>query len=253
MKIKLFSLIFFIFFSPFLQAGSDQEAFLRAAVQYKNHNWSGALMYYQAMQVNGPAVWYNKGNCFFYLKQYPDALVCWLRAQKEANSTLITASMRNIAHLNNLVNKPVASSLFDSLSSFIIRKTAAFSLCMIQLLLLGALYALWFVIRRYWMKKSFMSPHILLQFIFFIIGIGSLTTVYGIRYLHQTQSIAVVMQDNAQVFVGPSTNYQHSATLQSMDIVVLKQTINDWYKLSYEKNTGDKVIGWIQKDTITII
>jgi len=62
-----------------------QEFFLRANKEYNNKRFDQAYKLYTTIDPKGRAVWYNLGNCNYELKKYPDALICWRRAQQEAS------------------------------------------------------------------------------------------------------------------------------------------------------------------------
>jgi tetratricopeptide (TPR) repeat protein len=66
-------------------AGNVQEVFLKGNVAYLAGNIDGALKLYQTIDPKGPAVWYNLGNCYYRIGNYPEAIVAWRRAQKDAS------------------------------------------------------------------------------------------------------------------------------------------------------------------------
>jgi hypothetical protein len=54
---------------------TDQETFLQANNAYSKKDFKQALYLYQHIENKGAAVWFNMGNCWYYLEQYAEALL----------------------------------------------------------------------------------------------------------------------------------------------------------------------------------
>lgn len=233
--IIIFILTFFSIYSISLKAGVDEELFLSASHHYKNKEWEKALEDYTKMTEKGPAVWYNMGNCCYYMNNNFDAFVYWRRTQKYSHNVLYSLAEKNIALLQPVIEKNNISKIKKMLST----PFFAVPLFIYQSMLIILWYALYMVFKKYWLKTFLKIILIILSFL----TIGLIIHM-SVLYLNSQTCFAIVQQD-CSVHTGPDTTYQIIDTLNKQNEIIIQSSDPLWYKIVYNQKSG-----WVLKENI---
>ena len=130
-------------------AGTMQETFLKGNAAYLAGKMDEALKLYQSMEPKGPAVAYNMGNCYFRIGKYPEAIVQWRRAQKDASWRDFAVLDSYIAQSYDALGIVRDQSFMTRMQTWLARPLALFSIFVLQLLFLFCWIGLFFVYRDY--------------------------------------------------------------------------------------------------------
>ncbi|MEX0940447.1 MAG: hypothetical protein WDZ41_03735 [Candidatus Babeliales bacterium] len=235
MKIKYFLLSITVLFLMQVQA-NDQEIFLQANHIYHENNFEEALKQYQAIEQKGPSVWYNMGNCNYYLKNVADSLICWRRSQLTGNSTIHRLAQQNIDDLHKELKHTMPSSynFFDMLQAW----SMSFPLFLWQCMFLLAWVFLFLMGSAYPRKGS--------RLLTFIFGISALAlaVMLIVKYTATTKDIGIIIKETP-LYISPSNRVNVQATMYEGQEVVITQKHNAWYKINHDIH-----IGWIPDDAV---
>lgn len=218
-----------------LYPGSEEELFLRANKCYEQ-DCEQALALYQSMQHKGQAVWYNMGNCFYRLGDYPQACFCWKKAERGATHREFCDIARNQSELAHTLGKSVTNNWWYPLYWFICSCVSGASLFALQMFFLLCWYLL-FTIGRY-SKKMLM---VFMVSVLMMIGLG-----LGVKYKEISDCVAIVVKPTS-VFAGPDTNYHALAQLDAADQVVVQEEKDGWYKIKHPAG-----MGWIVAEAVLV-
>jgi tetratricopeptide (TPR) repeat protein len=232
--------VFFITPNTALAEYYDQSPLFRQANKlYQKEDMSQALELYNQISEKGYAVWYNMGNCYYYLADYARAMACWRRAQHQVNSLAeFDATQHNI----ELAAQALGKKQQKNMLSFVLRRSAKaispfvaqlfFILCSCALLLLG--------------KKLYAEGRF-----------GTLSTLGGcwvllsllvlLHYDEHTMN-GIVVTDSAVVRAGPHEERQTIGVLPQGYCVAVKQKQSAWYNVA-----ADGMAGWISAQDIEVV
>lgn len=219
-------------------AGPDEEAFLHANHLYHALEYDKALGLYDSVRNKTHGVWYNRGNCFFYLRNYPAALCSWEKAKSGSSTQELKMIEHNkdlvFAQLNKKADTRVMNRFFNYLSLYLSYRS-------MQLLFL----LLWYAVLLLAYKKALVRKWHTLVVCFIVFVSGIFLSCYAV---HALRIQAIVMNDQAPFFAGPSDQFPCRGMLNSADYVEVKDAREGWYKVRYFDT-----IGWMKADMLEII
>ncbi len=224
-------------------ARNAQELFLRANKCYERNEWQKAVDTYDAIGRKGRAVWYNMGNCLYKLHQYPDALVCWKRAQKGATAAESYDITRNIHAAVCKLGKTEHDTWWERWYNFIQRGAGFFSLLTLQLIFLLAWFLLFFG-ARWWVKQRWYFSQALLLVVGVLFSGTSLFVVYR---AHQ-YPVGIVLKKRVSLFAGPNQDYHVLDTVHCADEVKICEEHPGWYKVLCHGT-----LGWIAAADVKVV
>ncbi len=226
-NIKAVIIIFLIVTVTQLRAETAQKLFVRAGRAYNSGDFKKALEMYQAMNAKGPGVWFNIGNCFFALQNYPQAIVSFKRAQREAPSALVRAIDQHMQASYQQLGKQNDQNWFLSTIEPWAYISPPF---LYQLLFLISWYALWLVIIR----RRKIRFHL-----FFLITLFLLLMLFGsillVHYYAHTKGIVI---KESRLLAGPHEQYDVLKDLFLLEDVRITEARKDWYKVTTQNHTG---------------
>jgi len=220
----------------------QEELFLRGNKHYAEGEHEKALTSYQLIERKGPATWYNLGNCYYHLQNYPVAIVCWKRALKGASSSMLHAIDDNCVTLYRQIGKEYAITRWHYLARWFMQKVMSIPLLWWQLSFLCS-----------WIMLLFLLPAILVRTRYVVavalmVIICMITAGFVVRFVGENKKYAIVMQDEAPIRAGPAIDYAVIETSCSLDELQVVTECNDWIKVS----RGTKR-GWMPVDAVEII
>lgn len=221
-------------------SGNDEEFFLRANKCCKQHDWSQALTVYKSINQKGSLVWYNMGNCCYYLKNYTEALICWKRAEQGASYTIYAQSKHNQHILARQLNRVVPVVWTQQLYDFFVYNLLKISLLFLQALFLFCWF-FFFFLKRYWGERFF-AVALIMATLSGLVGTGIV-----VKY-KQMNKIGIIIVDSTKIFSGPSQEYHVLDMLNHIDQVTIQDVKFNWYKIKY--TTG---VGWVLADTVQVV
>ena len=236
------SYVALLFFCALINAGNDEEFFLRGNQRYAHKNYDDAFNSYEMISKKGSAVLYNMGNCCFHKGDYAQALVYWSRAQVGATAQEYALIAQNKEHVAHLLGKEGNASAQQKIVIFLQALLPYISLFLLQLMFLLCWYFCLFLLRkqRIRLKKTIVSC-VSIAMMFF----GSLLHVH---YVQQKTQGAIVVKKDAQLLVGPDKGFQALCPLVYAHNVAVKERREGWYKIQYAD-----MIGWVEADMVQII
>lgn len=222
-------MLFMLMLATYGLHATTQESFLRANQLYHNKDYERALTTYNQIASKSSATWFNMGNCYFYLKDYPRALWAWRHAQRAHPTAQIYAQAeKQIVQVKHLLGLATCtrSSFFD-----LIKRTP---LVYIQLFFLLCWFSLMAAILWYcYCRKN--KRLILLAGLMFL-GAGA-ALWYAFK---ASNAVTAICNQNTTVRTGPHQKYPVIDTLKQGLEVVVKNQRNSWCKIEHES-----LIGWI--------
>jgi len=211
---------------------ADQETFLKANAYYKEGLFEQARDAYQSIAPKGVAAWYNLGNSYYQMSQYPQALAAWYQALTHAKLNDSARIEHNIAIAQNKLAVEEKVGSIDTVKRYV----STVSFLGLQLLVIALWYITLFLLvyskycRRWWLLTilGFLNC-----FLFFILLL---------RYQIMHERYAVIVQPNALLRVGPDTTFHPLQQIPVGKRIAIKEQQIAWVKVS----TADGSQGWIE-------
>ena len=214
---------------------NDQELFLQGHNAYKKMEYQQASQQYNQIKDKGYAVWVNLGNCAYHLGDYPQAYVCWLRAQNDAPFSLQSTIEKNY---NLLTTEHDAKLVSQSVCHQIAVRTHPLLIQLCTALFWILLW--WLIVSGRWKKQVLMAS-----------TIGMLALVCGMFTLmcYKTNSHKyAITSDKVVVYSGPNEQYHAVGEINKMSKVCVQEAHEDWYKIRF-----GSTVGWIlNRDIICV-
>lgn len=220
----------------------QEELFLQGNKHYVQCEHEKALASYQLIERKGPAAWYNMGNCYYHLQQYPIAIACWKRAFKGASSAMLHAIDKNCATLYCKIGKEFAITKRHYLMRWFMQKVMNIPLLWWQLSLLCSLIILLLILPSLFIHARYFSALALM------IATCMFTMSFVVRFVGESKKYAIVMHDKAPIRAGPAQDYAVIETSRVLDEFQVIAESDDWIKVS-----GGVKRGWMPVDAVEII
>ncbi|HRB92967.1 MAG TPA: tetratricopeptide repeat protein [Chitinophagales bacterium] len=225
-----------------------KDLFQTANVYYKNKQYEEAEKLYLLIlnkDKNNVNVYYNLGNTYFHLKQFPQSILYYEKAKKlQPDNAHI---LHNIEHTNNKIfNKIEFSKEF-----FVSKKIKGFAhtksstswsiYLIVAFWLTSILLAIYFFLNKKWaFKLGLFCCFTSIVFAYFTY------TTYKSEYRND---FAILMQSNSYLHKSPVEQSISSVLIIAGTKVQILDTDKNWCKI---KLPNDK-IGWIQIATLKFI
>ena len=236
-NIKAGIIIFLLATVVQLHPETAQKSFVHAGRAYNTGSFKKALGMYQAMNEKGPGVWFNMGNCFFALQNYPQAIVAFKRAERGAPSALLKAIDQHMHVSYRQLGKQKDQNWFlSTIESW----AYMFPPFLYQLLFLISWYALWLVIIR----RQKIRFHL-----FFLTTLSLLLMLFGsillVHYYAHIYTKGIVIKES-RLFAGPHEQYDVLKELSLLEDVHITESRKGWYKVATQNQTGWVAAGSIE-------
>lgn len=233
---KLFLVLLLCVFEIFGQ--NNQETFLQANKCYQEKQFEKALNLYTKIKNKGAVIWYNMGNCHYQLGHESDALVCWMRAQKEAPSSLQENIAYNIDVVVNGENQSHESTGFAK----IIMRLEHVSTLLLQLVFLLLSFVLFLVIRLSKHSKKYKVASFVL-----CVMMAPLAGLIGYKFAYSNQELAIAHRET-KLFAGPNAKYHVIGSIAQNVQLAVQEKHDNWYKVTHRE-----IVGWINADDVVMI
>lgn len=239
---KNFVILLLVYASAVYTKQNTQEIFLRANKEYKETHFQKARELYESIEHKGRAVWYNLGNSLYQVKEYPQAIAAWRRAQEGAS----LEELKNIEYNINCAREQAGYSHIKYSTWYRLLRASALlvPLVLIQIAFLLSWYLLFWalVIRRG--TKGILHMILITILLCIIVWLGA---ALSIHYKESLCTKAVANQQTA-VYAGPHDKYHVVGGLVSTDELNIVEQRTGWCKIMH-----DQVYGWVPIYNITII
>lgn len=224
-----------------MPAAHNHDAFQKAHKMYQEGSWKEALDTYNAIEPKGKGVWYNMGNCYYQLKEYPQAIVCWKRSLPGATSIECDDVACNIEHALEKCGaiKQSPSFVYTILTAI----SSSLPHGVWQFLFLAAWYTLfifWFWGERYARRLLIMAVSF-----FMSMCIGLLLFV---SYQNSERTCGIILSKHSDILSGPHENFDVLDTLEQGEEVVIQEKRPSWYKVKSLRSSG-----WIPANRVEVI
>jgi len=255
-KIFVLLLIIFSFNSLYAESYSNKaKTFFKKGLSLKNTQSSEkyfelAIKNYKLIlnnNIKNGFVYYNIGNCYFYLKKYGNAILYYRKAQKyiPTNKNLIKNLKLTISKIDNKIKVEQSEKLIKLLFFYhyiFSLKTKTIILFYFTLLI--------FILQiiKLFKNKNFLNWVKITLMIFSIIFLGSIiVNIYDLKYSKN----GVIIKDSVVARKGDSINYEpafEEPLNQGIEFKILEKK-DDWLKVKLENGS----ICWLNKNFIGII
>lgn len=216
---------------------SDKEQINDAVKAYKKGDFTTAKTSLQTVKNPTPATWFNLGHCYYALGDRTNAIVCWLRADR--NATI--AERREHEH-----NRIRAGDLPDYKESRW-QRAAVWLVFGIPPLLLQIL-VIFACITLCWVCVIYLPRRWRIMWIFLsILLIVTCGSILFMRW-YSDQPYGLVIQQ-ASLHCGPDDRYATIANIAPLQRVNVLSRHNDWMHVQYK----DGCIGWVKQDILEIV
>lgn len=242
---------------PAAVAGVAASVGEQAQMEYQEGNFRKAIELLEAEikahaaqgQVS-PQLYYNMGNAYFRVNEFPEAILNYERAQ------LYAPGDRDIRHNIKYANTKIEDKILtadnfifqiwaEAIQNLLPSNTWAVISIVLFLLFAGSLF-LFFFSPRLWFKKAG-----------FYAGIAALvllicTNLFAVNQKRkiENRNTAIVMAGSAPVVSSPtSSGSKELFVLHAGTKVVINKSDGNWYEIEI----ADGNIGWIQKEMIEVI
>lgn len=226
-----------------IAAGTMQETFLKANAAYQAGNIDASLKLYQSIEPKGPAVWYNLGNCYYHMGNYPEAIVAWSRARCDASWHDRTTLDAYIAQSYEALGMGQQQSFMMLLYARILDVASICSLLLLQLLFLLCFVALLFLL-----------PRLLRQSRYYVITIVSVITILIgllciVNYREQKYPQGIVTKNSISVYAGPGQDYARVTEAKMLDKMRVYESREGWLKVHFAQFG----YGWVAIADLAVI
>lgn len=242
----------------------DEELFLQGNSFYQQREYAQALSFYEAIKHKGRAVFYNRGNCYYYMQKPLEAFVGWCRARKGATYKEYDASVAACCALKEELSSGAYGGQLSGVGSttqgklctgsFFERLYTPISLLALQILF-GCLWYVFFLVLFFYKRvvrgrSRFKRSGLFLLYLLcilmsmFFMGFGVVT-----KYKKEWYPHAIVCVPQASLFAGPHKKYPVLRVLPCMEEVVVREKISGWCRLDINNTSG----GWIEDTKIEIV
>ena len=171
----------------------DQEKFLQSVESYNSGQVSEAKEILNSIAKKNGAVFYNLGNCQYHLKNYPQAILNWRKAQ-------VGTQFGQYLKLETLIAKAEENLKINSgktAKTYLLALASGWSTLAIQLLLL--LFWILFLINIFYFKHRFRVLVAVFLFSFILL--------VGFLYFYKSNHRFVVPMEPINLMAGPKGDY----------------------------------------------
>ena len=225
----------------------DNELFLQGNAYFLQGKFGKAQDCYEKIVQKKSAVWHNMGNCYFNQKNNVKALICWKRAEKNANfrqlGKLLASECVVLEQLNHPCDKIIARS-FKRIVLGVPKTIMQMGLLLFLILFLMIWYR--FFIQRKDPKSVLLCKKQHLKWL--LLGIVFMSLMILKKENYQQRKEAIVTKKEASVLVGPSITYVEKMVLPLGCIV---QIIDE--KENMIKITSPQGSGWVSSNDVEIV
>ena len=230
---KKVCIIFLLCCAAWAAADSDEEMFLRGNQLYNQEKYDDALSTYQRISKKNNAVWYNIGNCFYLLHDYNNAYAFWRKAALSCSTAQYKSVMTNIATAEQRLGKKrtVVDYLWymiDGWQPLIVQLIFLFFRCIL-----------------FWRVATWYKQGRKIALIAFILCMSVSALALGLKYCHMQQRRAIVVLEQAPVFIGPNSEYQQLELFEKGAEVKVIGRREQWIKIK-----SNRLKGWIAQDNV---
>lgn len=196
-----------------------------------------------------PELYYNLGNAYFRVNDFPEAILNYERAQ------LYDPGDRDIKHNIEYAQTKIEDKIltadnfflqiwFEGVQNLLTSNAWARISVVFFLLFVGCLFLFFFSPVLKFKKVGFYLGIVLFVFLIF-------TNIFAVSQKRkiENRNTAIIMAGSVPVVSAPNTTSKELFTLHSGTKVVITKTDGNWC----EVEIADGSVGWIQKDKIEII
>jgi tetratricopeptide (TPR) repeat protein len=243
---KIYIFLFFTQMSLFVFSSVEQDL-QKANEYYQQKNYVASkniLLKLISEKHENASIYYNLGNCYYHLQEYPKSILYLEKAKKNAPADKSIEHNLMLANKNGLKKNEYDSQffLFQWANQFFISKnTTTWSMLFLIIFWLFAIFGtVYFFTRKLIFRTTTLIAFLFSLFLFFL--------TYKRYQLETNSAFAIVMQD-AVLINKPSHNAKNIASIESGNKVKLLDKDGNYYKV---KNTKG-IIAWIDKKYISKI
>ena len=235
----MWSIIVMILFSIHgMQAKSDVQLAKQAYQAAQLHDVDEAIELYQEIEKKDAAVWYNLGILSFEQGLYPDALLYWLRAQRQADAKVFPLIWHNLSLLKQKTTEQ-EEGITDWFSYWSLWIGKACGIRLLQCCVILLWLAFWF---RHKMPKAvrIAAPFGLVTALLLCVPIISAYRLHKER--------GVIIKQEVQLYNGPNASFHTIETLKAGALVRVEQHKEGWYQIAY-----NELRGWLIADDLALV
>ena len=238
--------LFFItvLWSLFSITAWGQSAVAQGEKAYTEQNYVDAVVFFKKAVQETPTAenYYNLGNANYRLKQYPEAVIAYLRclridpSNEDARYNLQLTQQKIAPGTTTLESQPWESPFTLLLNLGSVKRWTAFSFLFLLLAFVG--WTLFRTASHHILQKSALFATFFLTIAFVVCTIFAVAQRYRFYHNH----LAVVTAEEAQSYASPMTNAKKELVLPSGSVVYLQENAaKGWTRVQ----TSDGTETWI--------
>ncbi len=250
---KFLVIVFIILTAINISNAKDlEQVFDKAGKEYTSGNYYNALQDYLNIIEQGkesPELYYNIGNSYYKLGEYPKAILYYEKALKLDNSNEDAKFNLRIVNLKIIdkiteIEPFFLFKWFDSLRNFF--SISGLSVIFIVLFFISA----GFFIFVYFIKSNKLKKSLLLvSGIVFAFSIISLSAAGYSKYLNDNSLSGIIMEQTINIKSGLDPTADVSFILHEGTKVKILEEMENWFKIKI----ADGREGWLPKEALSII
>jgi len=241
MKLQVF-LLFFLASCNYVSAVHNEQLFVQANQLFEQQQYVQASDIYQMLDCKGFFVFYNMGLAYLHQNKISQALVCFKRAEKQANFRQLTQLYELFAWMEKQKNSEYALGWFDQLAIFSKKCILSISMLCVQVLLF--ILILLFMICWY---KRWYRLHIKQLLWMTVVGIV-LFIIWYYKCSMFEQQTGIIVKNIVTVFAGPDISFYKKAEFHESDEVVVINKQQGYYQVRTKE-----IIGWISDKDVELV
>jgi tetratricopeptide (TPR) repeat protein len=216
---------------------------------YNNEDFEKSIEHYQSIEQMGifsHEIYYNLGNCFFKVKNYPMAILYYERALKLKPNDNDTKYNLNIANQYITDKIEVLPELFFETwkreISFLFHTTTWSILSIVLSFLFAICFFIYYISKEIQLKKIFFVASII-SIVFCFISYFAGNYQYNIYTNNKT---AIIFASSVTVKSSPTENSGNLFVVHEGTKISILEELNGWLKIML----SDGNEGWIQQSTV---
>lgn len=225
----------------------NEQWFEQANAAYNVGNYDSAMMFYEqilATDMESVSLYYNMGNTYYKMREYPMAIYCYEKALKldpsndDVRNNLAIANLAIVDKMDTVPQSFIVRGWRNARASLSGDQWAWCSIVAFALLLVG-IYLFLRSRRLGWRKLGFFGG-----IVCFVVFAFSVVFAFQLKQAAQTQDQAIIMTPTVTAKSSPSDASVDLFVLHEGSKVSILETSNGWNKIRIANGT----IAWLKAD-----
>ena len=246
-KLNLFILFIFFFFSIGCFSNNSETIFSEANNFYKEGKFEQAFDLYKRIKNKTTNVYYNLGNSAYKLSKFGYALLYWRKAEKNWSIFSRQELLENIYLLKNKIKCVDETKRSNFIKRVVFFRNYVTSLIRTAPLIFFQLFFLfaWLFLLAY-SKYLYKKKHkMTMVFLFVLLAFSGILLVF--RYSFDFRKYGVVVEKKVELLSGPGKSFQLLGFIPEGREVIIQKTSDDFCKVKFSNQIGWIKVNFVEK------